>query len=197
MTLSLVAVQAVVVQSDFERVVDVVADVAIIIVALAVIAVALAAAYAALKARSMMKRVRMDLAPALRNVTAVTENAEHLSRAVREDVDRLRGTVNDASDRVRAAMTAAERRLGELDALAGVVQAEAESLFIRGAATVRGVQVGAAALRGLRRGRRDDEAYAGELDEVLDDAGMDEPDDVDEIEVRRVHPPRRRTVLDD
>ena len=194
MTLSLLAVQAVVVQSDFERVVDVVADVAIIIVALAVIAVALATAYGAMKARAMMKRVRTDLDPALRNVTAVTENAEYLSRAVREDVDRLRGTVNDANERFRAAMTVAERRLGELDALAGVMQAEAESLFIRGAATVRGVQVGAAALRGLRRGRRDDDdAYAGELDEVLDDEGMDEPDD---IEVRRVHPPRR-TILDD
>ena len=97
-----------------------------------------------------------------------------------------------AVDKVRRATEMAEVRLQELDALAGVVQAEAENAFVHAASTVRGVQVGTRALRRLGR-RGGDEGYDGELDALLDDEGMDG----EETEIRVMPPGRRgRHILD-
>jgi methyl-accepting chemotaxis protein len=178
--------------SQFERWVDVIADVATIVIALALIAAGLAVVYAALKFRGMIKRMRTDFEPAIRNANALSDNVLRLSEKVRGNVEELSATVSETNLKVRRATEAAETRLAELNALAGVVQAEAEETFVRAASAVRGVQAGTAALR--RLARRQDEAY-GEGLEMLDDEGMDGEDEVTEI---RVTPPRRsgRNILD-
>jgi methyl-accepting chemotaxis protein len=176
--------------SQFERWVDVIADVATIVIALAIIAVGFAAIYVALRVRGMMKRMRADFEPAIRNANAVSDNVKVLSDRVRGNVEELSATVSETNEKVRRATEVAEARLGELNATLGVMQREAEDVFVRAASTVRGVQVGTEALRRLAgRGGRD--AYEGELD----DEGMDDEDGETEI---RVTPPRRtgRHILD-
>ena len=182
------------VQSGFERWVDVAADVATIVIALAIIVVGLVAIYGALKVRGMIKRIRGDFDPAIRNLTAASEQAKAISGTLRKNVDELSGTVSQTNDKVRRATEAAEERLAELNALLGVVQREAEDMFVRTASAVRGVQVGAGALRAARR--RGDEDYDGELDDLLDDDTMDAADDGPQIHVTRT---RRtgRDILDD
>lgn len=177
--------------SDFERVVDVIADVATIVIALSIIAVGLAVIFGALKAWRMMKRMRTDVHPAIQNLTAMSDNAKALTDRLRVNVEELSATVSETNLKVRRATDAAEERLAEINALVGVAQREAEEAFVRAASTVRGVQVGTEALRRLARRRGGDKAYEGELDELMDD-GM-EDDDGTEI---RVVPPRRRTILD-
>ena len=178
-------------QSGFERWADVTADLATIVIALALIVAGAVAIYGALKVRGIIKRVRGDFDPAIRNLTAASEHARAVSGALRTNVEELSGTVSDTSAKVRRATEAAEARLLELHALLEVMQREAEEIFVRTASAVRGVQVGVGALRALRR--RGDDAYAGELDEVLDDDAMDrEDDDLPEIHVTRT----RRTGRD-
>lgn len=178
--------------STFERVVDVMADIATIVIALSLIAVGFAVIYGALKARAMMKAIRTDFEPAIRNVNLLSDNVKALSDRVRGNVEELSETVRETNLKVRRATEMAEVRLQELDALAGVVQAEAENAFVRAASTVRGVQVGTRALRRLAR-HRDDEGYDGELDALLDDEGMDG----EETEIRVTPPGRRgRHILD-
>jgi methyl-accepting chemotaxis protein len=174
--------------SGFEHWVDVIADVATIVIALALILGAFVAIYGALKVRAMLRGMRTDFEPAIRNANALSENVKALSEKVRGNVEELSETVSDTNQKVRRAAEAAEARLAELNALVGVAQREAEDAFVRAASTVRGVQVGTKALRRLaRRGGRDD--YEGELDDLLDDEAMDAEDDVTEI---RVTPPGRR-----
>lgn len=173
--------------SGLERWVDFFADLVIIGVGLALIVVLLALIYAGFKVRGMMKRMRADFEPAIRNVNGLSDNVKALSDKVRANVEELSATVSETNLKVRQATEAAQTRLQELDALAGVVQAEVEEAFVHAASTVRGVQVGTRALRRLAR-RGGDDAYDGELDALLDDEGMD-GEDVTEI---RVTPPGRR-----
>jgi hypothetical protein len=179
------------VQSGFERWVDVAADVATIVIALAIIVIGLVAIFGALKVRGMIKRIRGDFDPAIRNLTAASEQAKAISGTLRKNVDELSGTVSQTNQKVLRATEAAETRLVELNALLTVVQREAEDVFVRAASAVRGVQVGAGALRGIAR-RRGDEDYDGELDDLLDDDTMDGDE-----EDPRIHAPRtRRTGRD-
>lgn len=182
-------------RSGFERWVDVLADVATIVIAIAIIVAGLAAIYGALKVRGMIRRIRGDFDPAIRNLTAASEQAKAISATLRKNVDELSGTVSETNDKVRRATEAAEARLAELNALMGVVQREAEELFVRTASAVRGVQTGVGALRGLRKRGRDRD-YDGALDELLDDDTMDAEDEVPGADVTRA---RRtgRDILDD
>jgi hypothetical protein len=161
--------------SDFERVVDVMAGVATIIIALAIIVVSLAAIAVALKVRGMVKRVRGDMAPVRKHLEAAAANVEYVSLAVRQDVEAVSRTVKSASEKAQVAADAAGKRLAELNALMDVVQAEAEDIFIRTASTVRGVQAGAGAFARMTRG----------ADGPMDDDTMD-----------GAPPRRRRTILD-
>jgi uncharacterized protein YoxC len=174
--------------SDFERWVDVIADVATIVIALALIAVGFAVVYGALKVRGMMKRMRTDFEPAIRNVNTMSDTARALTDKVRGNVEELSATVSETNQKVRRATDAAEARLAELNALVGVAQREAEDAFVRAASTVRGVQAGTEALRRLA-GRGGHEDYDGELDDLMDGEAMGAEDDVTEI---RVTPPGRR-----
>ena len=172
--------------SDFERWVDVIADLATIVIALSLIAVGFAVIYGALKVRGMMKRMRTDFDPAIRNANAMSDNVRALTDRVRANVEELSATVSETNVKVRRATEAAEARLAELNALTGVMQREAEEAFVRAASAVRGVQVGAGALR--RLARRGADGGHDELDALLDDDTMDDEDEPTEI---RVTPPRR------
>jgi uncharacterized protein YoxC len=178
------------------------AAVAQIVLALALLAVGLGLLFAALKVKALMKKLeeqgqklRVDLAPAIHNVTTVTEQASQISKAVRKDVDRLSEGVTSATEKLKGAAEVAEQRVGEFNALIGVVQEEAEQLFIGGAATLRGVRAGRETFRRFRSGEleylgelsvedeeEDDDLEAGEYDE--DEYDEDGDDDI-EVELRR------------
>lgn len=163
--------------SDFERWVDVLADVATIVIAVALLVTGLVAIYGALRVRGMIRRMRTDFDPAIRGANAVAENAKAMSDRLRGNVEELSATVSEANQKVRRATEAAEVRIGELNALVGVVQREAEDAFVRAGSAVRGVQVGTEALRRLRRRHEED---AEPDDDELDDETMDDEDEVPE-----------------
>lgn len=170
------------------------AGIAQIVLAIALLAVGLGVLFAARRMKALMKTVeeqgqklRVDLAPAIRNVTTVSENAVAVSRSVKGDVDRLSGSVTAATEKLQEAAKVAERRVGEFNALLGVVQEEAEELFIGGASALRGARAGTETFRRFRDG---DLEYLGEVsveaDEIDDEDDVDdEEDEVIEIELRR------------
>jgi uncharacterized protein YoxC len=180
------------------------AAVAQIVLALALLAVGLGLLFAALKVKALMKKLeeqgqklRVDLAPAIHNVTTVTEQASQISKAVRKDVDRLSEGVTSATEKLKGAAEVAEQRVGEFNALIGVVQEEAEQLFIGGAATLRGVRAGTETFRRFRTGELE---YLGELsveeDEDPDADGYDDEDE-DQIQVEFRRGPAGRGRDDD
>lgn len=169
----LLAVQAAVAPSAFERTVGVLADVATIVIALALIVTGAVAIWAALRVRKAVASVKGDLAPVRKHLESALANVEYVSQAVRQDVDAVSRTVRGTTEKVERATETAALRLGELNALLDVVQSEAETAFVRTAAAVRGVHAGA---ESLARGRT---PAAG--------------DEMDELPRR----PRRRTILDD
>ncbi|MBB4637903.1 hypothetical protein [Longimicrobium terrae] len=162
----------------FEHVVRILADVATIVIALALIAIGLAAIAAALKVRGMIRRMRGDLKPVTKHLEAAAANVGYLSAAVRQDVEAVGKTVRGTSERVERVAESAERRLNDIHALLDVMQAEAETLFIRTASAVRGVQTGAGSFVRMQRGPEEWDAAGG----------------ADDLEPAR---PARRTFLDD
>jgi uncharacterized protein YoxC len=159
------------------------AAVAQIVLAIALLAVGLGVLFAAMKVKALMKKVeeqgqklRVDLAPAIHNVTAVTENVNFLSKTVRRDAEKLSLSVTAATDKLKTAAEMAQQRVGEFNALIGVVQEEAEALFVNGASTIRGVQAGADTFRRFQTGELE---YLGDVyaEEEDDEHGRDEDDD--------------------
>jgi uncharacterized protein YoxC len=158
------------------------AAIAQIVLAIALLAVGLGVLFAALKVKALVKKVeeqgqklRVDLAPAIHNVTAVAENVNFVSKTVRSDAEKLSRSVTAATDRLKSAAEMAQQRVGEFNALIGVVQEEAESLFIGGASAIRGVQAGAETFRRFQTGELEymgdvyvedeDDRYAGDEDD--------------------------------
>ncbi len=126
-------------------------------------------------------RLRADLTPMIASVTAIAENIMDISGSLRGDVKLIASTVATANERVNQAVTATERRLNEFNALLGVVQDEAEDLFVATASTVHGVRTGAASLR--RRGGTDlasDELDEADLDIELEEDGHGDDSDTDQ-----------------
>jgi uncharacterized protein YoxC len=184
--------------------IEALAAVAQIVLALALLAMGIGLLVAAMKVKALMKKLeeqgqklRVDLAPAIHNVTTVTENASQVSKAVRKDVDRLSASVTAATEKLKGAAEMAEQRVGEFNALIGVVQEEAEQLFIGGAATLRGVRAGTETFRRFRTGELE---YLGELsveeDEDPDADGYDDEDE-DQIQVEFRRGPAGRGRDDD
>lgn len=175
---------------DWQTWIEALAAIATIVVAIGLLTVGVGVIFAALKVRQLTRKVeeqakklRVDLMPAIQNVTAVSENVSHLSQTVRADADRLSATVASANDALRRAAVEAERRVGEFNALIGVVQEEAEDLFIGGAAAVRGLKAGAEAFRRYQAGElppgEEYEEDLGEEDEFEEDNEGEE-----ELEIR-------------
>jgi hypothetical protein len=176
------------------------AGIAQIVLAIALLAVGLGVLFAALKVKALIRKVeeqgqklRVDLAPAIHNVTTVSENAVAVSKSVRGDVDRLSGSVTAATEKLQQAAKVAEQRVGEFNALLEVVQEEAEELFIGGASALRGARTGADTFRRFRSGELEylGEAYVDEEEvdsdgeEDAQDEGDDGDEEVIEVELRR------------
>lgn len=175
----------------WEHWVEALAAVAQIVLAISLLAVGLGVLAAARKVKALAKRVeeqgqklRVDLAPAIHNLTTVTENASFVSRTVRADAQKLSESVTAATRKLQGAADVAEQRVGEFNALIGVVQEEAEQLFIGGASALRGVRAGADTFRRFQAGEPEplDEVYSDEeaAGDLPDPQGS--PEDEDEID---------------
>jgi uncharacterized protein YoxC len=164
--------------------------VALIVVAAALVAAALAARRVAARAQQMMERMRVDVDPVLKHAVSVSDNVDYITTSIRGDVQRLNDTVAQATRRLNRAARLAEERITDFNALLGVVQEEAESLFVSTAATVRGVQVGTEAFRRYRDPEgydpyEDDPAELLEDDRAFDEVVYEDEEDDD------APPPRR------
>jgi uncharacterized protein YoxC len=181
--------------------IEALAAVSTIVVALGLLILGFGLIFAGLKVRQLVRKVeeqaqklRVDLAPAIASVNRVSENVGAISEKVKDDAARLSETVTSANEALQRATVEAERRVGEFNALIGVVQEEAERLFIGGASAVRGLQASADTFRRLRSG----ELELVDEDEEPDDEDGDEGfDDGDETEIRVVPRRRGRHWLDD
>jgi hypothetical protein len=108
--------------------------------------------------RAAAGRAERDIVPLLRELTGLAHDLTSVASTIRGDVDLVHATVIDVNTRVREVVRVAEHRVGELDALLGVAQQEAEGVLMTAAAAARGVRAGAMALGnivGVRTGVRD------------------------------------------
>ncbi len=117
------------------------------------------------KTATHFSEVLKRIVPVTQHASRIADNIDYVTTAVRADVQDVRHTLHDAHDRVREVLDESERRLHELGALLRLVQEEAEHAFVSTAATVRGLQVGAATLRHGESQLPDD----GGLDDDFDD----------------------------
>ena len=130
-------------------------------------------------------RLRAQIAPLIENTITVSENLKYISGSLRGDVRRIASTVASANERMHKAVSATERRLNDFNALLGVVQDEAEDLFVATASTVEGVRRGAASL--ATHGGMDlasEELDAVEVEDIEpkedghgDDSDIDQPEE--------------------
>ena len=134
--------------------VETLADIATIVIALALILAALALIGAVLAARrayraaeAALGRLKVDTEPIVRQATEIAGEVRQIAGTARGEVERLGGLVADTSDKITRITSDAERRVHDFTALLKVMQEEAEDLFIGTASTLRGVRVGARALR--------------------------------------------------
>jgi uncharacterized protein YoxC len=134
------------------------------------------------KVNSLIDRVHGDLTPLIRHANTIADNVNFLTTSIRSDIQKVNNTIDSANERVERALSVAERRLNEFNALLAVVQAEAEGVFVSTASTVRGVRRGAASF-GARSGTdlASDELDAAELAEDLELESLDglEGDDLE------------------
>jgi len=94
------------------------------------------------KVSDMLDKVYGDINPLMRHASAIADNADYISTAIRVDIQQVSQTVAAVNQRLQQAATAAEDRINQLNALLEVVQEEAESAFVTTASTIRGVQTG-------------------------------------------------------
>jgi uncharacterized protein YoxC len=126
-----------------------------------------------------INRLAPKTEPLVEKMTRLADDASAITDMVRRRVGDLMDTVADLNGSMKGARREAEKRIREFAAVLDVVQTEAEQLLLDAAATARGVQVTAAALRGARRRRppdRDD--YDEDEPDLFDDAYLDDDEAV-------------------
>jgi uncharacterized protein YoxC len=94
------------------------------------------------KVSEMLDKVYGDINPLMRHASAIADNVDYISTAIRVDVQQVSQTVAAVNQRLQQAAASAEDRINQLNALLDVVQEEAESAFVTTASTIRGVQTG-------------------------------------------------------
>ncbi|HEY6089599.1 MAG TPA: hypothetical protein VD771_07390 [Gemmatimonadaceae bacterium] len=94
------------------------------------------------KVSDMLDKVYGDINPLMRHASAIADNVDYVSTAIRVDVQQVSQTVAAVNQRLQQAADAAEDRIKQLNALLDVVQEEAEAAFVTTASTIRGVQTG-------------------------------------------------------
>jgi methyl-accepting chemotaxis protein len=94
------------------------------------------------KISDMLDKIYGDINPLMRHASAIADNVDYVSTAIRVDIQQVSQTVAAVNQRLQQAASAAEERINQLNALLEVVQEEAESAFVTTASTIRGVQTG-------------------------------------------------------
>jgi uncharacterized protein YoxC len=94
------------------------------------------------KVSDMLDKIYGDINPLMRHASAIADNVDYISTAIRVDVQQVSQTVAAVNQRLQQAADVAEDRIKQLNALLDVVQEEAESAFVTTASTIRGVQTG-------------------------------------------------------
>ena len=94
------------------------------------------------KVSEMLDKIYGDINPLMRHASAIADNVDYISTAIRVDIQQVSQTVAAVNQRLQQAANAAEDRINQLNALLEVVQEEAESAFVTTASTIRGVQTG-------------------------------------------------------
>jgi uncharacterized protein YoxC len=190
---------------------DVATGLAQIVTALAIVAVAVFAAGTAWAIRAAtrgmakaLEGAQGELVPLLKQARGIADDVKGMTAAAAGEVARVRALVEATTGKAEAALEAAEARLKRLDALAGIIQDEAERTVVTVASTVRGTSAALASLRegltGMPSRTRDrpddvDDDADDDADDDFDDAFEDELDDdtppATAVERPRVRPPRR------
>lgn len=94
------------------------------------------------KTSDMLDKIYGDINPLMRHASAIADNVDYISTAIRVDIQQVSQTVAAVNQRLQQATAAAEDRVNQLNALLDVVQEEAESAFVTTASTIRGVRTG-------------------------------------------------------
>jgi methyl-accepting chemotaxis protein len=121
-----------------------------------------------------------DISAAAHSVRNVAEDVRGITQSVKTDVGAVSDTIRHVNNGVRRAVRRAEARLHRLDALVGVAQEEAEEFVMSSASTLRGVRLGAAALKRSflytrRRGIKRKKRRPIRDEDVRTDRGRDRP----------------------
>jgi uncharacterized protein YoxC len=132
-------------------------DIATVIIAFALLVTVVILLVIALQVRKLvrkvdplLKQVRSHVDPVMGHVRDVGENVNYMSSAVRADVQQVTEMIDGTRRRLNVAAEAAEHRIREFNALLGVMQEEAERIFIDTASTARGVRAGTETYRSQR-----------------------------------------------
>lgn len=94
------------------------------------------------KVSDLLDRVYGDINPLMRHASSIADDVHFVTTSVRADVQQVTETVAEANRRLLKAVSQAEERVDQLNALLEVVQDEAESAFISTASAVRGIRTG-------------------------------------------------------
>ncbi|MEO7086780.1 MAG: hypothetical protein ABI442_14180 [Gemmatimonadaceae bacterium] len=121
---------------------------AVVALVAVVIAIALELKRTQQRVDALIDRAEKSLSPLLARISEITDNVRSITETAKSDLGSVSETVQAANDTVRDAVAITQERLNDFTALLGVVQEEAENLFVSTASTLRGVKTGAAAFRG-------------------------------------------------
>jgi hypothetical protein len=122
-----------------------------------------------------------DISAAAHSVRHVAEDVRGITQTVKTDVGALSDTIRQVNSGARKVVRRAEARLRRLDALVGVAQEEAEDFVLSSASTLRGVRLGASALkrsflsarrRGVKRKKR---RRTRDVEESTSERGAERP----------------------
>ena len=94
------------------------------------------------KVSDMLDKIYGDINPLMRHASAIADNVDYISTAIRVDIQQVSQTVAAVNQRLQQAASATEDRIHQLNALLEVVQEEAEWAFVTTASTIRGVRTG-------------------------------------------------------
>ena len=111
------------------------------------------------KVSDMLDKIYGDVNPLMRHASAIADNVDYITTSIRVDVQQVSQTVAAVNQRLQDALSGAENRMKQLNALLDVVQEEAESAFVTTASTIRGVQTG------INQAFDEEELFDGDYDE--------------------------------
>ena len=117
------------------------------------------------KVSDMLDKVYGDINPLMRHASAIADNVDYISTAIRVDIQQVSQTVAAVNQRLQQAASATEDRINQLNALLEVVQEEAESAFVTTASTIRGVRTG------INQAFDEEDWNDGDYDESRADSG--------------------------